>query len=162
MGVQLPLPAPPTNLNIRDRGPSRYALRISPAGSDARKTAQVQLPLPAPLLSVASLHTATECRWHCDQSAPVASRSPREPGSRAGRQICLERRLCLHFLGAALFLAFVFAFSGHTVRYGDLRIKRGGPHFQDKRESHHRFKRDHPLTAFDAADILPVKVAKFS
>src|SRR6516162_2942052 len=55
VGVQLPLPAPATSQDDGiDRGPSRLALRISPAGSrfaHARTTAEVQLPLPAPATS---------------------------------------------------------------------------------------------------------------
>jgi len=66
------------------------------------------------------------------------------------------------FLRSALLLSFVLAFFRHVVRDRDLLIQLCRPDFQNESNPHHEFKGDHALAAFDAADILPVKIAQLS
>ena len=66
------------------------------------------------------------------------------------------------FLRSALLLSFVLAFFRHVVRDRDLLIQLCWPDFQNEGNAHHEFKGDHALAAFDAADILPVKIAQLS
>jgi hypothetical protein len=66
------------------------------------------------------------------------------------------------FLGAALLLSFVLALFRHVVWDRDLLIQLRWPDLQNKGNTHHEFKADHALAAFNAADILPVKVAQLS
>jgi hypothetical protein len=66
------------------------------------------------------------------------------------------------FLRAALLLSFVLALFRHVGRDRNLLIQLCRPHFQNEGNAHHELKADHALAAFDAADILPVKVAQLS
>jgi hypothetical protein len=57
-------------------------------------------------------------------------------------------------------LAFELALFGHVVWDGDLLVEFVRLYLEDVRDPHHGFERDHALTPFNAADVLPAEITK--